>query len=120
MKTLKNKPQHEFFTWLYGRSARNAHIREMAEKAIQILKEKQSMEYTELSKALGIGFDRYQKPKRTFYFVVNPLKKVKLIKEKRVYYGKGKRKYKTHYFLTPSEFKGYITRVIEEFLEKLK
>ncbi len=57
----------------------------MAMKAIEILKKEQSMDYQELCKALDIGFTDYQKPKRTFYFVVNPLKKVQLIQEKRIY-----------------------------------
>ena len=66
----------ELLTWLYGKSARNSHIREMAKKAILILKEQGSMEYKELAEALGIEFNQYKKPKRTFYFVINPLKKI--------------------------------------------
>ncbi len=110
----------ELLTWLYGKSARNAHIREMAEKAIKILSEQGSMEHQELCEALGIGFNKYKKPKRTFYFVVNPLKKVRLIREKRIFPEKGSRKFKTHYIFTPEEFKGYMARVIEEFYEKVK
>ena len=44
----------ELLLWLYGKSARNAHIRDMAEKTIVLLKEKGSMEYQELAKALGV------------------------------------------------------------------
>lgn len=110
----------ELLLWIYGKSARNAHIREMAEKVIKILKEKGSMEYQELAKALGIGFDKYKKPKRTFYFVVNPLKKVQLIQEKRVYPKKDSKKYETHYFLTPERFRGYMIRIVEEFSDMIK
>lgn len=110
----------QFLTWLYGKSGRNAHIREMALKAMEILKENQSLEYMELCRLLGIGFDKYQKPKRTFYSVVNPLKKVKLIQERRVYKGKTRKKHETHYFLTPHLFNGYMLRVIEEFYNKVK
>jgi len=106
--------------WLYGKSARNAHIREMAEKLINILREKQSLEYQELCKLLGIGFDKYQKPKRTFYFVVNPLKKVQLVKEKRVYTSKERKKYETHYFLDHRAFYGYMIRILEEFSSSMK
>jgi len=87
----------------------------MAEKAILLLMEKGSMEYMELSKALGIGFDKYQKPKRTFYFVVNPLKKVHLLQEKRIYPKNNMKTHETHYFLTPEKFSGYMLRTIEEF-----
>lgn len=110
----------ELFQWLYGKSARNSHIREMAEKLIKILKEKKSLEYQELCRMLGIGFDKYQKPKRTFYFVVNPLKKVHLIQEKRVFIDKAKKRYQTHYFLSPDHFKGYMSRIIDEFHEFAK
>ena len=72
----------EFFTWLYGRSGRNSHIREMAKKTLEMLKTQQSMEHVELCQALGIGFDQYKKPKRTFYSVVNPLVKVRLVQKK--------------------------------------
>ena len=110
----------ELLIWLYGKSARNAHIRDMAERLIIVLKEKQSMEHQELCKLLGIGFDKYQKPKRTFYFVVNPLKKVQLVKEKRVYTTKDRKKYQTHYFLDAGAFQGYMTRIIEEFHATIK
>ena len=110
----------ELLLWLYGKSARNAHIRDMAEKLIVVLKEKQSMEHQELCRLLGIGFDKYQKPKRTFYFVVNPLKKVQLVKEKRVYTTKDRKKYQTHYFLDAGAFQGYMTRIIEEFHATIK
>lgn len=106
--------------WLYGKSARNAHIREMAEKLIIILKEKQSLEHQELCRLLGIGFDKYQKPKRTFYFVVNPLKKVQLVKEKRIYTTKDRKKYQTHYLLDSGAFQGYMTRILEEFSTSMK
>src|SRR3972149_11995072 len=96
----------ELLQWLYGKSARNAHIRDMAEKAIILLKKNGSMKYDELCEALGIEFDKYQKPKRTFYFVVNPLKKVNLIQEKRIYSKEDSKKHETHYFLTPERFSG--------------
>jgi len=111
---------NELLIWLYGKSARNAHIRAMAEKLITILKEQHSLEHQELCRLLGIGFDRYQKPKRTFYFVVNPLKKVQLVKEKRIYTTKDRKKYETHYFLDPGAFQGYMTRILEEFHTTLK
>lgn len=103
----------EFLTWLYGRSARNAHIRSMAEKTIMLLK-KEPMEYQQLCRALGIGFDNYQKPRRTFYFVVNPLKAVQLIKEKRVKDQADPKKYQTVYMINPGAFQGYMTRAVEE------
>jgi hypothetical protein len=109
----------EMLTWLYGRSARNAHIRKMAERAVVLLK-KQPMEYMELCRALEIGFDNYQKPKRTFYFVVNPLKRVHLIKERREVIDQDTKKYKTVYFLNPGAFQGYMTRIIDEATDKLK
>jgi hypothetical protein len=105
----------ELMLWLYGKSARNAHIRAMAEKLVNILKSQQSLEYQELCRQLGIAFDQYQKPKRTFYFVVNPLKKVQLVKEKRIYKSTDRKEYETHYFLDPSAFHGYMTRILEEF-----
>jgi hypothetical protein len=105
----------ELMLWLYGKSARNAHIRAMAERLVMTLKEKQSLEYQELCRSLGIAFDKYQKPKRTFYFVVNPLKKVQLVKEKRVYTSPDRKAYETHYYLDPGAFNGYMTRILEEF-----
>lgn len=107
-------------TWLYGKSARNAHIREMAIKALEILSKQGSIEHQELARSLEIGFDKYKKPKRTFYFVVNPLKKVQLIQEKRIFPEKGKKRYKTHYIFTPERFRGYMDRTIEEFYVKIK
>ncbi len=109
----------ELMTWLYGKSARNAHIREMALEAIEILKREQSLEYLKLCEMLGIGLDKYQKPKRTFYFVVNPLKKINLIKEKRQY-EKGRKKYKTVYFLTPDTFYGYMKKTLDDFHNSVK
>jgi len=110
----------ELLTWLYGKSARNAHIREMAEKTILLLKEKGSMEYQELARSLGIGFNKYKKPKRTFYFVINPLKKIQLIQDKRVFTDKTKKKYKTVYFFNPDKSYGYMKRVLDEFYAKTK
>lgn len=105
----------EMLLWLYGKSARNAHIRAMAEKAILLLREAGSMEHQELCEKLGIEFDKYQKPKRTFYFVVNPLKKVKLLEERRDYEDGKKKSYKTVYLLTPEKFHGYMTKTLEDF-----
>jgi len=110
---------HEVLQWLYGRSARNAHIRKMAERAVVLLR-KQPMEYMELCRALEIGFDNYRKPKRTFYFVVNPLKRVHLIKERREVIDQDTKKYKTIYFLNPGSFQGYMMRIIDEATDKLK
>ena len=110
----------ELMTWLYGKSDRNKHIREMALKTIEILKKEQSMDYQELCRALGIEFTQYKKPKRTFYFVVNPLKKVQLIQEKRIYEDGGKKKYNTHYYLTPDRFVGFMTRVVQDFHSTVK
>ena len=110
----------EMFVWLFGKSARNAHIREMAEKAILLLKKHGSMEYQQLARELGVDFTQYRKPKRTFYFVVNPLKRVHMIQEKRVYTDKAKKRYQTHYFLTPDRFRGYMDRVIDEFHVAIK
>ena len=106
--------------WIYGRSARNAHIREMAKKAIEILKKEGSMEYQELAKAIGIDFNKYQKPKRTFYFVVNPLKKLQLIQDKRVFEDGTRKKYKTMYLFNPDAFYGYMKRVLDDFHSKMK
>lgn len=110
----------QLLRWLYGKSSRNAHIREMAEKAILLLKEKGSMEYQELARAIGIDFNKYQKPKRTFYFVINPLKKIQLIQDKRVFADKTKKKYKTVYFFNAESFHGYMRRVLDEFYNKVK
>ena len=110
----------ELLQWLYGKSARNAHIRNMAERAIVLLKKNGSMKYTELCKALGIEFDKYQKPKRTFYFVVNPLKKVNLIQEKRIYSKEASKKHETFYIFTPERFIGYMNRTVEDFMVQLK
>ncbi|MFH7865031.1 MAG: hypothetical protein QXN00_00945, partial [Candidatus Aenigmatarchaeota archaeon] len=87
----------ELITWLYGKSSKNAHIRQMAEKLILLLHQNGSMEYKMLCSELGIGFDKYKKPKRTFYFVVNPLKKIQLVKEKRVYTEADRKSYQTIY-----------------------
>ncbi|MBU3904743.1 MAG: hypothetical protein KJ906_01175 [Nanoarchaeota archaeon] len=111
---------NDLLTWLYGKSGRNKHIRDMAQKVIEILKTEQSMDYQELCKALDIGFTEYQKPKRTFYFVVNPLKKVQLIQEKRVYEDGGKKKYKTHYYLSPDRFLGFMTKTVQDFHSHVK
>ena len=88
-------------------------------QTIEILKER-PMEYMELCRILGIGFDNYQKPRRTFYFVVNPLKRVKLIKERREITDPETRKYKTVYFLNPGACQGYMTRIIEAAAERMK
>ena len=110
----------ELLRWLYGKSAKNAHIREMAKKTLNILKSQQSIEHQELCKLLEIGFDSYQKPKRTFYFVVNPLKKVSLINDKRMYIDSEKKKYNTVYFLTPEMFQGYMKKTLDDFHTQLK
>jgi hypothetical protein len=109
----------ELLIWLYGKSGRNAHIREMAQKTIDLLRKEESMEHQELCQALGIGLDKYQKPKRTFYFVVNPLKRVDLIKEKRVYLDEKKKKYKTVYYLSPDTFYGYMKKTLDDFHSKV-
>ena len=109
----------ELLTWLYGKSARNAHIRDMASKTIEILREKESLNHEELAKILGIEFTKYKKPKRTFYFVVNPLIKVQLIKKKRVFLDDNKKKYNTIYYLDPAAFNGYMTRILQEFHSNL-
>ena len=105
----------ELMQWIYGKSSKNAHIRMMAEKAINILRNKESIEYQQLCRELGIGFDKYKKPRRTFYFVMNPLKGVKLVHDRRVYSQDDSKKYETHYFLTPDRFRGYMDRIIDEF-----
>jgi hypothetical protein len=110
----------ELLLWLYGKSARNAHIRDMAEKTIVLLKEKGSMEYQELAAALGIEFNQYKKPKRTFYFVINPLKKIQLIQDRRIFSDKSRKKYKTVYFFNPDAFYGYMKRVLDEFHSEIK
>jgi len=110
----------ELLLWLYGKSARNAHIRDMAEKTITLLKEKGSMEYQELANTLGIEFNQYKKPKRTFYFVINPLKKIQLIQDKRVFTDKSRKKYKTVYFFNPDAFYGYMKRVLDDFHSQIK
>ena len=110
----------ELLRWVYGKSARNAHIREMAKKAIEILKKEGSMEYQELAQALGIAFNKYHKPKRTFYFVINPLKKIQLIQDKRIFEDKTKKKYKTVYFFNPDAFYGYMKRVLDDFYSNVK
>ena len=92
----------------------------MAEQALNILKKQGSIEYQELCRTLGIGFDKYQKPRRTFYFVVNPLKKVQLIEEKRIFDQKDRKKYQTHYIFTPERFRGYMGRIIDEFYSLVK
>lgn len=105
----------EFLRYLYGKSARNAHIREMAKQAIQIFKENQSIEHQELCKKLGIGMDKYQKPRRTFYFVVNPLIKVDLIQKKRIYITPDRKKYNTIYIFSPERFLGYMKKTVSDF-----
>ena len=110
----------ELLRWVYGKSARNAHIREMAKKAILILKKEGSMEYQELAKELGIEFNQYKKPKRTFYFVINPLKKIQLIQDRRIFEDKDKKKYKTVYFFNPDAFYGYMKRVLDDFYANVK
>jgi hypothetical protein len=110
----------EFFTWLYGRSARNKHIRDMAQRTLKLLKSQQSVEHMELCKSLGIGLDQYKKPKRTFYSVMNPMVKVRLIQKKRLYNKGNNKSYKTHYMITPSKFSGYMSRVIEEIHSNIK
>jgi predicted transcriptional regulator len=110
----------ELLLWLYGKSARNAHIRDMAEKTIVLLKEKGSMEYQELAQALGIEFNQYKKPKRTFYFVINPLKKIQLIQDKRIFADKSRKKYKTVYFFNPDAFYGYMKRILDDFYSNVK
>jgi len=111
---------NELMLWLYGKSGRNKHIREMALKTIKMLREEHSLEHQELCEKLGIGFDKYQKPKRTFYFVVNPLKKVDLVKEKRVYKDEKKKSYKTMYYLSPDTFYGYMKRTLDDFHKNVK
>ena len=84
------------------------------------MKEKGSMEYQELAQALGIEFNQYKKPKRTFYFVINPLKKIQLIQDKRIFTDKSKKKYKTVYFFNPDTFYGYMKRILDEFHSEIK
>ena len=92
----------------------------MAEKAIKLLKEKGSMEYQELATALGIEFNQYKKPKRTFYFVINPLKKIQLVQDRRVFTDENKKKYKTVYFFNPDMFYGYMKKVLDDFYRDVK
>lgn len=78
------------------------------------------MEYQELAQRLGIGFNQYKKPKRTFYFVINPLKKIQLIQDRRIFEDKEKKKYKTVYFFNAETFYGYMKRVLDDFYANVK
>lgn len=102
--------------WLYGKSSKNKHIRELAIQLIEILKNNQ-MEYQELSRKLGIWYDKYKQPKRTFYFIVNPLKAVRLVQEKRV---EENERMKTIYFLTLKEFRGYMISQVDEMVKQVE
>ena len=111
---------NELITWLYGKSGRNAHIRKMVEKAIVLLKDGKEIEYKEFNLLLGIGLDKFHKPKRTLYHVINPLKKIQLIQVKRIYRTDGSRIYRTFYYMNREAFYGYMKRVLNDFYDDLK
>ena len=111
---------NDLMLWLYGKSSKNAHIREMALKLVQILKKEGSLDHNQLCERLGIGFDQYQKPRRTFYSVVNPLKKVQLVRQSRHYTDEKHKKYKTVYYLDSSAFFGYMKKTLDDFHSSVK
>ena len=110
----------ELLVWLYGKSSKNAHIRKMALDMVTILKKENSLDHSALCERLGIGFDSYQKPRRTFYSVVNPLKKVQLVRQTREYTDQQRKAYKTVYYLDPSAFFGYMKKTLDDFHSQLK
>ena len=78
------------------------------------------MDHNQLCERLNIGFDQYQKPRRTFYSVVNPLKKVQLVRQSRQYQDDQKKKYKTVYYIDPQMFYGYMKRTLDDFHSHVK
>lgn len=105
--------------WLYGKSDRNRHIRQMAERTIELLKEG-PMGYLELAKELGIKTRKSgntEKPKRQFYKVVNPLKEACIISSVKVMEDKG---YRTEYMLSPAEFRGYMKKLVRDVSAKIE
>ncbi len=109
--------------YLYGNHPKSKKIKELGRKTLGILVKNGQIEHLELAKQIGVKFEKwkgYEKPVKTFYSVVNPLKEMQLIESIKRKEGK---KFKTIYVYTPDKFaanmKNFVKMTIE-FLETMK
>ncbi len=106
--------------YCYGNHPKSRKIRELGRKCLLLLAERGEMELLELVKALGIKTERwkgYEKPVKTFYHVVNPLKEIQIIDSVKRREGK---KFKTIYYFTPEKFEANMRAFVKNTLEFFK
>lgn len=109
--------------YLYGNHPKSGKLKELGLKALDILVKKGQVEHLELAKQIGVKFESwkgYEKPVKTFYSVVNPLKEMQLVESFKRKEGKG---FKTVYIYTPDKFAANMknfAKMAQEFLESRK
>ncbi|NOZ81917.1 MAG: hypothetical protein GXO63_02085 [Candidatus Micrarchaeota archaeon] len=106
--------------YCYGNHPKSKKIKELGRKCILLLSQKGEMELLELAKALGIKTERwkgYEKPVKTFYHVVNPLKEIQIIDSVKRKEG---RRFKTIYYYTPDKFEANMRAFVRNTLEFLR
>lgn len=105
--------------YCYGNHPKSKNIKELGKKALLILASKGQIEHIELAKQIGVKFENwkgYEKPVKTFYSVVNPLKQVQIIESFKRKEGKG---FKTIYCYTPDKFEANMKSFARMTLESL-
>lgn len=106
--------------YLYGNHPKSRKLKEFGIKALDILVKKGQVEHLELAKEIGIKLEiwkGYEKPVKTFYSVVNPLKEMQLVESFKKKEGKG---FRTIYVYTPDKFAANMknfAKMAQEFLE---
>ncbi|MBU3956431.1 hypothetical protein KJ633_08210 [bacterium] len=109
--------------YLYGNHPKSKKLKELGMKSLDILVKKGQIEHLELAKQIGVKFESwkgYEKPVKTFYSVVNPLKEMQLVESFKRKNGKG---FKTIYVYTPDKFAANMKNFVKmtcEFLESRK
>ncbi len=109
--------------YLYGNHPKSRKLKELGLKALDILVKKGQVEHLYLAKQIGVKFETwkgYEKPVKTFYSVVNPLKEMQLVESFKRKEGKG---FKTIYVYTPEKFAANMknfAKMAQEFLESRK
>ncbi len=105
--------------YCYGNHPKSARLKELGKKALFTLASRREIEHLELAKELGVRLETwkgYQKPVKTFYSVVNPLKNIQLIESFKRKEGK---RFRTIYVFTPEKFEANMKNFVKMTLEFL-
>ncbi len=109
--------------YCYGNHPKSGKIKRLGRKCLEILATRGEIELLELVRELGIKTEKwrgYEKPAKTFYHVVNPLKEIQIIDSVKRKEG---RKFRTIYYYTPEKFEANMKAFVRgtlEFLNSLK